>query len=72
LPNGKSNSFAITDLSTNGNGNLLIKADSFFAPRRSDGTALTQTNAGSSPFVYMLEITPDLKTVVSTSAVGWS
>lgn len=72
LSSGKSNSLAVTGLSLNAAGNLVVKADSYFAPRRPDGNAMTQTTSGSSPFDYTLEITPDLKTVISTSAVGWS
>jgi hypothetical protein len=68
----KSNSLAITNLGTNAAGNVVVSAQSYYAPRRPDGQAMTQTTPGGSPFSYTLEITPDLKTVVSTSAVGWS
>jgi hypothetical protein len=72
LSSGKSNSLAVIGVSINAVGNLVVKAESYFAPRRADGKAMTQTTFGSSPFDYTLEITPDLKTVISTSAVGWS
>jgi hypothetical protein len=72
LSSGKSNSLAVTDISTNSKGNLVVKAQSYFAPRRPDGKAMTQTGSGGSPFDYTIEITRDLKTVVSTSATGWS
>lgn len=72
LSNGNSNSFAITKLSTNSAGNVVVAAKSYFAPRRPNGTAMTQVGTGSSPFDYTLEITPDLKTVVQTKAVGWN
>jgi hypothetical protein len=72
LGSGKSNSLAVTGLSTNAAGNLVVKSQSYFAPRHPDGSAMTQITSGSSPFDYTLEITPDLKTVVSTAAVGWS
>jgi hypothetical protein len=72
LSDGKSNSLTVNGLSTNPAGNLVVNAQSFFAPRRPDGQAMTQTSPGSSPFAYQLEITPDLKTVVSTAAAGWS
>lgn len=72
LSNGNSNSFVITNLTTNATGNVIVNAQSYFAPRRPDGTAMTQTVSASSPFNYTLEITPDLKTVISTSAVGWA
>jgi hypothetical protein len=71
LSNGNSNSFAIAGLETATNGNIVVKAKSYFAPRRPDGTAMTQTTTGSSPFNYTLEISPDLKTVVRTAAIGW-
>jgi hypothetical protein len=72
LSNGNSNSLAVTGLSVNSKGNLVVKANSWYAPRRPDGSQMTQTGTGSSPFSYTLEMTRDLKTVVSTSAVGWS
>jgi len=72
LSSGKSNSLAVTGISTNSKGNLVVKAQSYFAPRRPDGKAMTQTGSGGSPFDYNVEITRDLKTVVSTSAKGWS
>ncbi len=71
LNGSKSNSLAVNSLSTSASGNLVINAQSYFAPRRPDGQAMTQNTAGGSPFSYTLEITPDLKTVVSTAAVGW-
>ncbi|MGB7444890.1 MAG: Calx-beta domain-containing protein, partial [Coleofasciculaceae cyanobacterium] len=71
LSNGNSNSLAITDLSVNGNGNLVVNAQSFFSPRNPDGSAMTKVGSGGSPFDYTIEITPNLNTVVSTSAKGW-
>lgn len=71
LENGNSNTLTITGLTVNTSGNLVISADSFFSPRSPDGSPLTQVGTGSSPFAYTIEITPDLKQVVSTSAVGW-
>lgn len=72
INSGKSNSFVVTGLTTNAAGNVVVSAQSYFAPRRPDGQAMTQTTTDGSPFDYTLEITPNLKTVVSTSAVGWS
>lgn len=72
LSNGNSNSLAITGLSTNAAGNVVVEAQSYFAPRRPDGKAMTQLTTETSPFDYKLEITSDLKTVINTSAVGWS
>jgi len=71
LENGNSNTLTITGLTVNASGNLVISADSFFSPRSPDGSPLTQVGTGSSPFAYTIEITPDLKQVVSTSADGW-
>jgi len=72
LSNGNSNTLTIENISVNSTGHLVISAQSFFRPRRPDGTALTETaTAGSSPFAYTVEITPDLKRVKSTSAVGF-
>ncbi|MBD2068316.1 M10 family metallopeptidase C-terminal domain-containing protein [Leptolyngbya sp. FACHB-671] len=71
LSSGKSNSLAVTGISTNSKGNLVVKAQSYFAPRRPDGKAMTQTGSVGSPFDYTVEITRDLKTVVNTSANGW-
>jgi hypothetical protein len=72
LSSGNSNSLSITNLSVNSAGNVVVKAQSYFAPRNPDGSAMTQVSTTGSPFDYTLVITPDLKTVVSTSAVGWT
>jgi hypothetical protein len=72
LSNGTSNTLVIEDISVKSNGNLVIQAQSYFAPRNPDGSAMTQTTSGGSPFDYTVEITPDLTQVVATSAVGWA
>ncbi|HEY9888153.1 MAG TPA: hypothetical protein V6D02_07110, partial [Candidatus Obscuribacterales bacterium] len=72
LSNGNSNSLSVSSIGVNSSGNLVIDAQSFFSPRRPNGTALTQITPGSSPFAYTVEITPDLKRIVSTSAPGWA
>ena len=75
LSNGNSNTLSITGLDLQPNGNLLIRAQSFFSPRRPDGQPLTldddPTTPDTSPFPYFIEITPDLRRVESTSALGW-
>lgn len=71
LSNGNSNSLLINTMALTPQGNLEILADSWFAPRRPDGQAMTQTGSGSSPFDYTIELTPDLSTVLSTAATGW-
>ncbi len=72
LSNGRSNSLAIRNLSVNSAGNLVVQSNAWWAPRRANGSAMTQTGIGGSPFDYRLELTRDLKTVVKASAVGWS
>jgi hypothetical protein len=75
LSNGNSNTLTITGLDTTTTGNLLVSAESFFSPRQPNGQPLTLDNdpntPDNSPFDYFVEITPDLKQVESTSAVGW-
>ena len=71
LSNGNSNSLEVTGFSVNSTGNLVITAKSWFAPRQPSGAAMTQLTSGSSPFSYSVEMTPDLRTVISTSAIGW-
>ncbi|MGF1523478.1 MAG: DUF4114 domain-containing protein [Leptolyngbyaceae cyanobacterium] len=71
LSSGKSNTLTVTDLDTTANGHLLVSAESFFSPRRPNGTALTQVTSDGSPFAYTVEITSDLKRVISTAAPGW-
>ncbi|MBT9310813.1 DUF4114 domain-containing protein [Leptothoe kymatousa] len=72
LSSGNSNTLTVQDMGTNADGNLVVQAESFFSPRRPDGTAMTQVETQlDSPFAYTIELTPDLKRVVSTSAVGW-
>ncbi|MBP0005730.1 MAG: hypothetical protein J7642_18765 [Cyanobacteria bacterium SBC] len=72
LSDGDSNTLTITDITKNGSGNLVVKAQSYFNPRNPDGTKMTKVTSASSPFDYTVEITPDLRTVVNTSAIGWT
>ncbi|TVQ19209.1 MAG: hypothetical protein EA367_12345 [Leptolyngbya sp. DLM2.Bin15] len=71
LSNGNSNTLVIKDMFINSNNNLVVRADSWFSPRNPDGSAMTQVGSGGSPHDYTVEITRDLRTVISTSAVGW-
>ncbi|MEO1209023.1 MAG: Calx-beta domain-containing protein [Cyanobacteria bacterium J06638_20] len=71
LSSGNSNSLVIKDMMTNSSGNLVIRADSWFSPRNPDGSAMTQVVSGGSPHDYTIEVQPDLRRVISTSAVGW-
>ncbi|MEO0542040.1 MAG: hypothetical protein AAFZ80_14415, partial [Cyanobacteria bacterium P01_A01_bin.105] len=69
---GKTNSLLVTDVTVNDAGNLVVTADSFFTPRQANGQPFeTQITSAGSPFVYTVELTPDLKKVVSTFAEGW-
>ncbi|WP_348247145.1 calcium-binding protein [Leptolyngbya sp. GB1-A1] len=72
LSDGKTNSLEITAISQNSAGNLVIRANSWFAPRRPDGKAMTQIVSGSSPFNYTVEMAPDLRSVINTAAIGWT
>lgn len=72
LNDGNSNSLVIDNVSVNTSGNLVIQARSWFSPRNPDGSPMTQTGSGSSPFDYTVEITPDLTQVISTAANGWT
>ncbi|MEL6221426.1 MAG: hypothetical protein AAFR31_02155 [Cyanobacteria bacterium J06627_8] len=71
LNSGKSNTLVVEDVSLNAAGNLVVQAQSWFGPRNPNGTRMTQIGSGSSPFDYTVELTPDLKRVVSTAADGW-
>lgn len=64
---GKTNSLVVTNLLWNGT-NLIVKADSWSYPRRSDRNSMTCS--GSSPFKYIAAFTGDLKKVNSASAVN--
>jgi hypothetical protein len=71
LSPGKSNSLAIKGVSCTNTGNVLVSADSWFNPRRIDGTAMVQTGSGGSPHNYTIELSADLKRVTYASASGW-
>lgn len=70
LKDNKSNTLSVNDLSLNDQGNLLVRADSRFYPRKVDGSPMVNVGDTPAPFDYTVELTPDLKRVVSTSAVG--
>ena len=71
--NGKTNSLLVTNITVNSSGNLVVTADSFFTPRQVNGQAFqNKTTTADSPFTYTVELTPDLKRVLSTFAEGWS
>ncbi|NEP76501.1 hypothetical protein, partial [Okeania sp. SIO2G5] len=70
LKDGKSNTLRVEKLSLSENGNVLIQTASRFYPRNVDGSPMTKTGKTEAPFDYTVEITPDLKEVLSTTAVG--
>lgn len=72
LADGKSNSVGIRSFECTEEGNVRVRADSFFSPRRIDGSRMTQTGSGGSPHDYTIEFTSDLLDVLYTSAVGWT
>jgi RTX calcium-binding nonapeptide repeat (4 copies) len=67
----KTNSVSVRELSLNGN-NLVVRADSAFAPRRADKTALTRNGSSSVSPNYTVEFAPDLGSVVRVSSTDYS
>lgn len=65
LTSGKSNSIAVKGLSLK-NGNLVVNADSYFSPRRTNRSRMTCT--GASPFNYTIEFAANLGSAVSAKA----
>ncbi|MBF2051809.1 MAG: hypothetical protein IGS54_31325 [Elainella sp. C42_A2020_010] len=71
INNGKSNSFVVKGMNMSGN-NLWVNGLSYFAPRKLDGAPMQQIDqTKKSPFSYNITLTPDLKTALRVSAVGW-
>ncbi|NEP45648.1 MAG: hypothetical protein F6K35_43140 [Okeania sp. SIO2H7] len=70
LKDGKTNTLGVTDLSVTANGNLLVRSDARFYPRNVDGSPMLNVGDTPAPFDYTVELTPDLKQVISTSAIG--
>jgi len=78
LMNGNSNTLTVSnaeliELSDDYQGaELVVYANTFFGPRRPDGTLMTRTNdLIGTPFEYRAILSNDLKTVLSTEAIGW-
>jgi hypothetical protein len=69
---GQTNSLAVKNLYINTDGHLVVRADSWFSPRRTDRTAMTQTGTGGSPHDYTLVLSRNLTTAHCASAVGWN
>jgi len=74
LNSGKTNSLVVTGISTNSDRNIVVEAQSYFAPRQPDGSAKKKdsSNSKKSPYDYTIEIKSDLSEVVSTFAPGWT
>jgi hypothetical protein len=70
LNNGKTNSLQVKQLGMSGS-NLWVNANSYFAPRNINGTAMQQIGTAKSPFNYTIELSPDLKKALKASATGW-
>lgn len=63
----KTNSVSVTNLSFSGN-NLVVEADSAFAPRKADRTAMTANGVSSSEPNYKVVFAPDLGSVISATS----
>ncbi|NET51763.1 MAG: hypothetical protein F6K09_24585 [Merismopedia sp. SIO2A8] len=64
LTNGRTNSLIVEDVSTNANGNILVRSRTASYPRDVNGNPITNVTG---PFDYTVELTPDLKRVISTN-----
>jgi hypothetical protein len=71
LSNGNSNSLLIKGAELSRDNTVILRADSWYSPRRSTGEAMQQVGTGGSPHDYTVEMSRDLRTVLSATAVGW-
>lgn len=69
LSSGRTNSTSVTEIRCQTNGNLLVVASSFYHPRYINGSRMPVS--GDSPFVWNMEITPNLRTLVYSEAQGY-
>jgi hypothetical protein len=67
----KTNSVSVKELSFNGD-NLVVQADTAFAPRKPDKTALTRNDTTTVSPNYTVEFAPDLRSVVRVSSPNYS
>ncbi|MBW4516330.1 MAG: hypothetical protein KME11_14045 [Timaviella obliquedivisa GSE-PSE-MK23-08B] len=67
----RTNSVFVRELSLNGS-NLVVQADSAFAPRKADKTALTRNSSPAMSPNYTVEFAPDLGSVVRVSSTDYS
>lgn len=70
LNGNKTNSLFVKDLTLNGS-NLVVQADSAFAPRKADRTAMTSTGATATSPNYTIEFAPDLGSVMSATSTNY-
>ncbi len=68
----RANTVLIRDISRDGVGNLVLRADSWNNPRRIDKEAMHPISPGSEPYDYTLIMTSDLMSAICASAVGWN
>jgi hypothetical protein len=71
IDDGKTNSLAVAGLAVS-NGNLQVTANSWWAPRNTDGSSMAQQETAGSPHAYTLLLSPDLKTAIGAKATGWT
>ena len=71
LNNGNPNSLGVDGFQCTVEGRVRVRADSFFGPRRVNGSRMTQTGGGSSPFDYTVDLTADLEQVTYAFAPQW-
>jgi RTX calcium-binding nonapeptide repeat (4 copies) len=67
----KTNSVFVQNLSLNGS-NLVVQADSAFAPRKADRTAMVRNGNPKVSPNYTVEFAPDLGSVIRATAVDYS
>ncbi|MGK7891694.1 MAG: Ig-like domain-containing protein [Leptolyngbyaceae cyanobacterium] len=73
LGTGKTNSLAPTELGLDAGGNIILKANSMFAPRGVNKQAMTVVDSSSgSPFEYAMVFDADLGTAKGAHALGWN
>lgn len=66
----KTNSVSVKNLSFSGN-NLVVEADSAFAPRKADRTAMIANGVSSSEPNYKVVFAPDLGSVISAASTEY-
>jgi gliding motility-associated-like protein len=67
----RANTLLIRDISRDGVDNLVMRANSWNAPRRINREVMSPIAPGAEPYDYTLIMTSDLVSAVCASAVGW-